>query len=407
MKVLFVSAFDPAPVGNGGNHRAYQVRHDLGRAVGEDNLVIVSYVDWRRARSVAAQHASPASPRLPAIARRLARQWRAAMQRVRRRHRSALHGRIETQMCGPDFTAHFDTLVEATPDAALCVIEHPSFVRLAPLNARRGIDTVACPQNVESLDAAARRGDPDAGARAARELGAEYRLLAACAARLFMSAAEAQLCEGLGLTSEVYTYLPVGEIRQACMRTAERRSTIPQDGPLVLLGSGSHHTTRSAIEWFLGNAARSGLPPPTSVVVVGMRTEELTASATGVTGLEFRGWVAQDELEALLERAPAVLVTQQTGFGTLTKLPELALAGIPVIASRHAVRAYGGVPGVTGLGDDWEEWRAAMAAAARGAAPGGAEAYLAWERQQGDVLVENVLRVLGRRTRRGFGREQA
>ena len=37
MRAIFVSHFVPSPVGNGGNHRAYQIQHDLAQMVGEEN----------------------------------------------------------------------------------------------------------------------------------------------------------------------------------------------------------------------------------------------------------------------------------------------------------------------------------------------------------------------------------
>ena len=44
--------------------------------------------------------------------------------------------------------------------------------------------------------------------------------------------------------------------------------------------------------------------------------------------------------------ADAAILPQREGFGALTRSPELAAAGIPVVTSEHASLAAGQVPGV-------------------------------------------------------------
>jgi glycosyltransferase involved in cell wall biosynthesis len=390
MRIVYVSLFEPDPFGNGGGHRAYQIFHDLTRAVGHGKVVNLSYFAWRRDRSGSAAPVAGAGDSGRGLTDRL----RAVYSRARRPGVGQVRPEVETRYCGARFIARYRELLAGIEDAALCVIEHPGFAQLAQLNSARGMPTIVCPQNLESFDAVARRGDPRAATRAAPEFAAEYRLLAACDARLFMTAAEAQLCEGLGLVSEVHTYRPVGEVRAVCERVAQRRRETRPDGPAVLLGSGSHHTTRAALEWFLGHAARGGLPRETRVAVVGSTTDELNERIGLAGGVELCGWVSQDALEELLARAPVVLVPQQTGFGSLTKLPELLLSGVPVLASRHAVRAYGDLAGAVALGDDWRQWRDALAAAVRTNRPADTATYLGWEARLADTLYETVMRLL-------------
>jgi hypothetical protein len=392
MRILFVSTFDPVPVGHGGNHRAYQILHDLHEVAGASELIHLSYAQWRRDRLRTAAAGSGAGP-LARIAARL----RTVARGVGGSTAKPEASRVATRYCGPAFVAHYERFLAGVDAPGLCVVEHPSFARLSDINRRRGIATIVCPQNIESFDQAACRDDPRAAERAAPEFGAEYRLLAGCDARLFMSGAEAQVFEGLGLPAEIYGYLPVGQVRHACLRLAERRRGRQQaGGPLIVLGSGGHQTTRRSLEWFVANAASRGLPADAAVTVVGSSTEELLPVGHAVTGLELRGWAEQQALEHLLEHAAAVLVPQQTGFGTLTKLPELLLAGIPVIASRHALRAYGTLPGVLGVSNEWAQWCAAMRDAATGALRPDRDAYLAWERQQPATLKETAADLLSR-----------
>jgi hypothetical protein len=58
--------------------------------------------------------------------------------------------------------------------------------------------------------------------------------------------------------------------------------------------------------------------------------------------------------------ADAAILPQREGFGALTRLPELAAAGIPVVTSEHASLVAGQVPGVRVVDDDWQSWLSAI-----------------------------------------------
>ena len=47
--MLVISHFVPSPVGDGGNHRAYQIVHDLDQVVGTGNVVVLALPSWREA----------------------------------------------------------------------------------------------------------------------------------------------------------------------------------------------------------------------------------------------------------------------------------------------------------------------------------------------------------------------
>jgi hypothetical protein len=122
--------------------------------------------------------------------------------------------------------------------------------------------------------------------------------------------------------------------------------------------------------------------------VGGSKTDKLLAPGVTVPGLECRGRLPQEELDRLLVAAQAVLVPQFRGFGALTRLPEMACAGIPTLTSRHPTFALDVPPGVHIVEDGWEAWCAAMASfvwSDPSAVPNG-EPYEGWEQAQSRTL---------------------
>ena len=56
--------------------------------------------------------------------------------------------------------------------------------------------------------------------------------------------------------------------------------------------------------------------------------------------VEIRGEVSEADLTELLINARAVIIHQQWGAGSLTKITEMLVAGVPVLASETAARSH-------------------------------------------------------------------
>jgi hypothetical protein len=402
MKALFVTQFTPRPVGHGGDHRAYQIVHDLGEAVGPSNVVVASAPLWHHAHS-AAYSSDPILARLrlaqttPGTGRGLA--LAALGYRALRRVRSAIVGNTSRQFShkglvsrllpSSGFTKHCEQLVEDFKEPAVCIIEHAGFGNLIESNQFREIPTIGCIANIESFDGTAPVGIDKSGdiRRATANFADEFGVLSRCAERLFISKVEAALIGGLGLPSHYYPYRPVGAIRESSVRIRQARAMAePKPGLFLMLGTAGHRTTRASMSWFIESAHTSGLPEGIGIVVAGGRTNELLPSGTSVPGIELRGWVEQDELDRLLTQVRGVLLPQRVGFGAVTRLAELACSGIPSIASRHATYAVDPTPGLHAVDDTWEEWSREMVALCRDDAYVPEDAYLAWEARQENTL---------------------
>ena len=396
--VVLVTRFTPSAVGHGGKHRTYQIVHDVCESIGTDRLHVLSLSDWKKP-----PRGTPRSSSLQTLKLDLQQQIQSFLEnpwRLWHRTRYAAHGRLP-----PAMVAHYRQLLAEIGKPALVILGHSGFTDILDINAAQGIPTVACVENLESLDT----GEALTGQRrqtAARmgDLAVEADRLARCRDRLFISKVEAGLIGGMGLDAQYYPYLPVGEIRASLQQVRQRRATTLQEpGLFLMVGSAGHQTTAEAFAWFIRHAQQQGLPPRVRVVVGGARTDKLLPPGVTVPGLECRGFLPQAEMEELLATAQAVLVPQFRGFGALTRLPEMACAGIPVCVSPHPTFALNVPPGVQVVENSWEAWSAVLASPMGAEAPAGAEwdAYVAWEQQQPRSLGPLLGKYGARETRPG------
>lgn len=414
MKCVFLSHFIPSAVGNGGHHRAYQILHDLGQIVGPENVLVVSWPEWSRlAAGQLAQEAQSSARRPRGIVRRVGRKipplrWLVRLARhlhqrlpfVMAEHPVDMfigRGYATKQFSSAGFLTYYQEQVACLAGAAVCLIEHPGFSDILAINRQLDIPTIACPQNIEAFDTMT-FFYPDRLRQlhlAALDFADEFQALAQCDARLFISKIETALFGGLGAPSHYYPYLPVGEIRRALESVRARRNRADiEPGLFLLIGTADHTTTGQAFRWFLQQAAAYGLPKGSKIVVCGAGTSSLLPDGTSIPGVEVRGWVEQDELEALLSRAQGILIPHTVGFGAITRISEMSLVGVPIIMSQHPAYAIDLPPGVMTVEDDWQAWFDAMCNLMQGDQAADLDAYQMWEDRQVNTLHQVVKRFL-------------
>ena len=429
MKALYVSPFQPSPVGGGGDHRAYQVVHDLEKILGEGNVKFIHYrteklretpgqgSHGRRFQLVRWIASAPAVHPVKEYVKVLKRGWEKLygylrfVQKVvgnRSGRPDFNYAPVLKLYTDPRFTRRYKEILHGVQGPALCVIDHPSLVHLLPINKAAGIPTAACLHNAETFDRAAPNITRDMGrflGVAMLEFADELRALAACDDRLFISRVDAGLINGLGLPSRCYPYRPVGEIRNNLLGVRRMRKLVKAEpGLFLVLGSGFHGAGRFSIEEFLSNLLSLGLPEAMHLVVAGKKTDELPMEYRS-SKVDLRGWVDQNELNDLMTRAQAVLIPHRLGFGALTRLPELSCAGVPVISSRHPIYALDPPPGIEWV-DDWPEWIPAMNRAFDAGFPAETPLldYEQWEARQESPLL-TVMERLSKQGRNNHGRE--
>jgi hypothetical protein len=150
------------------------------------------------------------------------------------------------------------------------------------------------------------------------------------------------------LHADVLPYHPPADIEEHLLDLRRDRSARSHARTNILaLGTMGSEPTARGFRDLLRILEEGALTLSTaaSIVIAGYGTERLR-TAFERTGTRVVGTVSEQDLDALQRDARALLVHYVPAPGALTRIPEALIAGIPVIANRHAARGYEGVPGV-------------------------------------------------------------
>lgn len=211
---------------------------------------------------------------------------------------------------------------------------------------RHGHRVVAVPQNFDSLTPD--QSSPWSGRRAPHWFDEEVRELGYADAVFVLSAHDRWLLSLHGIEADVLPYYPPNDVERRLLDLRRRRASMPgADMRLLALGTaGSEPTTRGFLDLarlLAGDARLRSIAK--SVVVAGYETETLRP-AFAESGAEVLGTIPEGQLDDLQLRARALLVHYVPAPGALTRIPEALVAGIPVVANRHAARGYETAAGV-------------------------------------------------------------
>ena len=381
--ILFITRSGAAAVGGGGPHRAYQIEHDL-KKMDIGPIETLSLPEWRLRQPL-----------------RLRRWWhwkrKLGFDAIRQRfslenpYRAVAKTQFSIRHFAPQaFFQAYTTRLKNGFRPKVVVIDDSRLANIITINRRYHIPTILCSHNIESLDTA-HYGSTKLGSSSAlaHDFANELRVFSQADACLFISKVETGLVGGLGLPSHFYPYRPVGEVRRHLRHVAQMRQNHPPAERLFLmLGSAQHETTGAGMRWFIEQARRGGLPENVQIVVGGTKTEQL--SNLGLPNVSCRGWLSVEELTQLLMKARAVLIPQQSGFGALTRLPELACANIPAIVSRHPTHALDLTPNLFIADPSWDSWQQQIAYLAETQPQILSGNYVDWEARQAKPLASIV-----------------
>ena len=117
-----------------------------------------------------------------------------------------------------------------------------------------------------------------------------------------------------------------------------RKSNIKND--FLLVGSAKNKPTQKGLlrfvkAWNEYNFASLG----ENLLIAGYDTEDLSSYISGEK-IKLLGTLTTEELDRQLGTIKACICYQEDGTGALTKIQEMLLAGVPVMANIHAARSY-------------------------------------------------------------------
>jgi hypothetical protein len=326
--VSFFSYTKPSAEGHGGQHRSYQILHELKQLPQVSEVQVQVFEEHYRCVEGATNGFV-----MKFLADTHLRVGNFLDNPLRLLARSRYTKRLRF---GWQIFDQYEQSLKRGLRPHLSVLEGSMFSGILNVNRRYGIPTLICPQTMESLHTRITSKNKLQARVTAWDFGTELKVLANATERLFISRVETSLAQGLGYPSHYYPYVPVGKIadEMRSIRTA-RTATQPERGLFLILGSLYNDLSREGLNWFLNRLGQNGIPDGLEFHVIGRNTDEHPKLFPEPVGVKFLGYVAQEKLNEYLQRATGVLVLSNSGFGALTRFSEMAYAGIPVITFAH------------------------------------------------------------------------
>jgi len=209
---------------------------------------------------------------------------------------------------------------------------------------RKGGRVALFPQNLDSLVPSGVH--PYSGRKAPYWLCDEINVICNADHVCCISREEQWLLTAYGIDALHLPYYPTQPILDSLLAIRKRRETTKKT-KLLVLGSAINEPTRLGMVALLEHSKElRRAVGRRDVVVAGYGTERLVNKPSS-SGIRVAGAVTPQALDDLLSEAWACVCYQAGTSGALTRIPELLVAGVPVVANAVAARSYWGVPGLT------------------------------------------------------------
>ena len=227
----------------------------------------------------------------------------------------------------------------------LVIIDDPIyFTILVKKLLKKGAKLVGHLHNLESLVSANTVEE-----KQTRLLKTELDLLRLIGHHITISREENWLLSNLGINNVFLPYFPSKEVLSFLSGIKKERRTSKKKG-IVVLGTFSNAPTLLGIKDLIGNYYLNELDEKFGdLKIIGFFADRLKEQLDDelLTRIEILSDVDNDLLKTELAACKGTLVFQSSGAGALTKIPEMIIAGVPVIANYIAARSYLDYPGIS------------------------------------------------------------
>ena len=199
---------------------------------------------------------------------------------------------------------------------------------------------IAICHNIESLSST-----QVAENRQGELLSHELQVLSECDLVVTISREETFLLENLGVRTFFFPYFPPKNIYDRLMRIRSGRA-VAHVKDVLMVGTANNKATWQGMVQAIRNWQEQEIDATSGckLLVAGYGTESLAAYAG--KGVRFLGPLSDEDLDQLMLTVKACLCYQEQASGALTRIPEMLIAGIPVLANPHAARTYYNLKGV-------------------------------------------------------------
>jgi hypothetical protein len=179
----------------------------------------------------------------------------------------------------------------------------------------------------------------------------ELAVLSRCRLVITVSREEDVLLNNLGITSLFIPYYPGEPIRQRLLAVRENREKNAKHGFLAI-GNAKNLQTREGLATLCRYWQKSHLEAVAGKLLLGgYKSDEFFTPGQFGDSVEFLGPLPNDALDHILSRIKGCICYQETGAGSLTRIGEMLIAGVPVLANTHAARTYYDCPGLIEFGE--------------------------------------------------------
>jgi ubiquinone/menaquinone biosynthesis C-methylase UbiE len=232
-------------------------------------------------------------------------------------------------------TREWQRLIRENRDIKLVVLDDPIyFYPVVEYVYKKRIPLVGLCQNLESLSLSQLNKKHQL-----KLFHHEIRLLKKCALVVTISREETFLLQNLNIPALYLPYDPTKSIRERLLKVRERRTHSTKEGFLALGTAGNKATLEgmTALIDYWGSAQNR---LKNEKLLVGGYWTRKYLKVTPAENIVILGEIADTKLDDLLSTVKAMICFQEFGSGALTKIREMLLAGVPVLANAHAARSY-------------------------------------------------------------------
>ncbi|RZK41257.1 MAG: hypothetical protein EOO90_11820 [Pedobacter sp.] len=173
----------------------------------------------------------------------------------------------------------------------------------------------------------------------------ELETLSICDEIFVISREEQWLLNLFNIGAKYLPYYPIIETRNNLLEIRKRRALRQKNNEFLILGTVLNPPTLNGTIELIKMV--SEVSPANAIIhIVGYGTERLKPHLTGYSQFQLHGGVDRSALEDILAKIDAVVLNQPYTTGSLTRIPEMLIAGIPVICNEAAARSFYNYSGV-------------------------------------------------------------
>ena len=206
--------------------------------------------------------------------------------------------------------------------------------------------TIGIPHNIESL--VPNQCSSISGKKSPDWFNEEIKYLSFCDLVFCISKEDTNLLSLFGINAFYLPYYPVLEVERALFKIRKKRTEKINENKrrkILMLGSADNQPTRLGMIDRISFFNRSkGID--FKILIAGFNTEILSELVEESSEIRILGTLNSEELDSLLIEVDYILIHQPPTSGSLTRIPEMLIAGLPVILNFTSARNYFNMDGI-------------------------------------------------------------